>query len=132
MLKTWEGIPILYSSSVYLCQEFPRTAPERLWVAEHSSIFTLALTHRSSYLHLLRKLANRIRESAVQIGTLIKAYLILLIQPLVNVLRMFDLDSDSSNGLPENLHRNVRCVRRRVVQAKHVFLGQRSFRKPHE
>ena len=42
-------------------------------------------------------------DSAVQIGTLIKAYLILLVQPLVNVLRVFDLDSDSSNGLPDNL-----------------------------
>lgn len=54
------------------------------------------------------------RASAVQIGTLIKAYLILLIQPLVNVLRMFDLDSDSSNGLPDNLHR----MRRPVIKGK--------------
>lgn len=53
-------------------------------------------------LGLLRKLRNSMRASAVQIGTLIKAYLILLIQPLVNVLRIFDLDSDSSNGLPDN------------------------------
>ena len=47
----------------------------------------------------MRKLINSMRASAVQIGTLIKAYLILLIQPLVNVLRMFDLDSDSYSGI---------------------------------
>ena len=67
------------------------------------------------------------RASAVQIGTLIKAYLILLIQPLVNVLRIFDLDCDSSNGLPDNLYRDAatRCKSK-------AFVGQRSFRKPHE
>ncbi len=65
------------------------------------------------------------RASAIQIGTLIKVYLILLTQPLVNVLRMFDLDSDSSNGLPDNLHRDAA-----IGYNSKAFVGQRSFRKP--
>ena len=65
------------------------------------------------------------RASAVQIGTLIKAYLILLIQPLVNVLRMFDLDNDSSNGLPDNLQRDAE-----TGYKSKAFVVQRSCRKP--
>jgi len=40
---------------------------------------------------------------------------------------MFDLDSDSSKGLPDNLHRDAA-----TRYKSKAFVGQRSFRKPHE